>query len=210
MDHHCPWTINCVSYRTFPHFFRFLLYAVISMSYLEYFLYLRGLILWNARHQPSVRLLFLQLQSILTRFSQYLGPSATQMMFLLVFCFVNSITLFALSILLAHNVWLLGENMTTIEGWELERHETLLSRAKAFGGYVDGPDGIRVRIDRHEFPYDIGIFQNIRQGLGGNILLWLWPLAPTPTNEGGLQFETNGFERKSLPVCKRQAITQSR
>ena len=97
--------------------------------------------------------------------------------------------------------------MTTIEGWELERHETLLSRANAFGGYLDGPDGIRIRIDRHEFPYDIGIFQNIRQSMGGNILLWFWPLAPTPTNEGGLQFETNGFERKSLLACKRQSLT---
>lgn len=57
MDHHCPWTINCVSHRTFPHFFRFLFYAVASMAYLEYLLYTRVVAIWNLRHLPSVRAL---------------------------------------------------------------------------------------------------------------------------------------------------------
>ena len=119
------------------------------------------------------------------------------MIFLLIFFMVNSITLFALSILLARNVWLLGGNITTIEGWEVERHATLVRRAKVLGGYLDGPDGIKVRIVKHEFPYDIGIFRNIQQGMGGNLLVWLWPFAPTPINESGLQFKTNGFEGKA-------------
>jgi len=55
MDHHCPWTVNCVSHRTFPHFFRFLFYAVISMSYLECFLYIRVGLVWSGRNLPSVR-----------------------------------------------------------------------------------------------------------------------------------------------------------
>jgi len=55
MDHHCPWTSNCVSHFTFPHFIRFLAYAVASMVYLEYFLYLRGADLWEKRRLPSVR-----------------------------------------------------------------------------------------------------------------------------------------------------------
>ncbi|KAL8681444.1 MAG: hypothetical protein Q9186_002449 [Xanthomendoza sp. 1 TL-2023] len=54
MDHHCPWTINCVSHRTFPHFFRFLVYAVAAMLYLEYFLSIRLAVLWNNRSLPSV------------------------------------------------------------------------------------------------------------------------------------------------------------
>jgi len=56
--------------------------------------------------------------------------------------------------------------MTTIEGWEIERHETLLRRAKVLGGYLNGPDGQRVRIVRQEFPYDIGIWANFKQGMG--------------------------------------------
>lgn len=56
MDHHCPWTINCVSHRTFPHFFRFLFYSVTAMLYLEYFLWIRLSILFQNRSLPSVRI----------------------------------------------------------------------------------------------------------------------------------------------------------
>ena len=54
MDHHCPWTSNCVSHFTFPHFMRFLWYAVASMAYLEYLLFLRAQVIWQNRHLPSV------------------------------------------------------------------------------------------------------------------------------------------------------------
>ena len=84
--------------------------------------------------------------------------------------------------------------MTTIEDWEIERHETLLRRAKVLGGYLDGPDGIKVKITRQEFPYDIGILRNLSQGMGRNALVWLWPLAGTLSNETGFKFETNEFE----------------
>lgn len=110
------------------------------------------------------------------------------------FLVVNSITLFALTILLVRHIWCLGGNVTTIESWEIERHETLVRRARARGGYLEGPDGVRVRIRKQEFPYDIGILPNIRQGMGGSVLSWLWPLTATPSNESGLNFETNEFE----------------
>ena len=54
MDHHCPWTINCVSHRTLPHFLRFLFYATTSMVYLEYLLILRVAVVWAGRNLPSV------------------------------------------------------------------------------------------------------------------------------------------------------------
>ncbi len=120
------------------------------------------------------------------------------MIFLFVFILVNSTTLFALALLFARNIWCLGGNVTTIEGWEIERHENLVHRARKQGGYLDGPDGTRIRIQKQEFPYDIGIYANIRQGMSSNPLLWLWPLAPTPTNESGQDFDTNGFEGTQL------------
>ena len=116
------------------------------------------------------------------------------MALLFVFSMVNSLTLFALGILLVRNAWSLGANVTTIESWEIERHEAIIKRAKVLGGYLDGPDGIRVKITRQEFPYDIGIFRNIQQAMGKNAHFWLWPFAPTPLNRCGLWFETNGFE----------------
>lgn len=81
---------------------------------------------------------------------------------------VNSLTLFALSILLIRTIWSLGGNVTTIESWEIERHKTLLRRARHLGGYLEGPDGIKVRIKKQEFPYDIGIWENIKAGMGGS------------------------------------------
>ncbi|EFE38545.1 palmitoyltransferase with autoacylation activity Pfa4, putative [Trichophyton verrucosum HKI 0517] len=63
---------------------------------------------------------------------------------------------------------MLGANETTIEGWEIERHRTLCRRARALGGYLEGPDGVKVWIKRQEFPYDIGVWNNIRDGMGGS------------------------------------------
>lgn len=54
MDHHCPWTSNCVSHFTFPHFIRFLFYTVVGMSYLESLLFERASIVWASRDLPSV------------------------------------------------------------------------------------------------------------------------------------------------------------
>jgi len=85
-------------------------------------------------------------------------------------------------------------NTTTIEGWEIERHETLVRRARVLGGYLNGPDGTRIRIVKQEFPYDIGIYANLVQGMGGHFHTWLWPIAPTPSVESGLSFPENGFE----------------
>lgn len=86
-------------------------------------------------------------------------------------------------------------NMTTIEGWEIERHETLLRRARTLGGHLDGPDGSKVRIQHQEFPWDIGIWTNLCEMMGSrNPLAWFWPLARSNTVESGLQFEHNGID----------------
>ena len=134
---------------------------------------------------------------MLNRVLQYLGPSPAQMVFLFIFIVTNSVTLFALSMLLLRNIWALGANITTIEGWEIERHATLVRRAKVLGGYLDGPDGLKIRIVKHEFPYDVGIFSNVQQGMGGNPLTWLWPFAATLRHYERFYFPTNGFEGRS-------------
>lgn len=153
MDHHCPWTANCVSHTTFPHFLRFLFYATCGLSLLAYFLWIRISDLWANRNLPA-----------------YLGPNPFLVAHLFFTTIANSITLFALFVLLVRNIWCLAVNTTTIEGWEIERHRTLLRRARHFGGWLEGPDGSKVRIKKQEFPYDIGIWANIKQGMGtGNV-----------------------------------------
>ncbi|KAF2468225.1 palmitoyltransferase pfa4 [Lindgomyces ingoldianus] len=182
MDHHCPWTSNCVSHTTFPHFLRFLFYATTSMIYLASFLWARCKVVWDDRDLPS-----------------YLGPNIFQLAHLFLLSVTNFVTLFAVGILFIRNIWCLAANTTTIEGWEIERHKTLVRRARYFGGYLDGPDGVKVRIQRQEFPYDIGIWKNFKQGMGtGNTLAWFWPLATTPSIESGLEFETNDLEEPGL------------
>ncbi|KAI4706242.1 hypothetical protein J4E89_008976 [Alternaria sp. Ai002NY15] len=178
MDHHCPWTNNCVSHTTFPHFLRFLLYTTFGLSLLQYFLFIRLSHLWSNLDMPS-----------------YLGPTPFQLGHLFAVLLTNSITLFILGVLLLRNLWCLAINQTTIEGWEIERHRTLLRRARQYGGYLPSPDGTKIRIKKQEFPYDIGIWSNIVQGMNSrNPLQWLNPLAPTPSLSSGLSFETNGFE----------------
>ncbi|KAL8897500.1 MAG: hypothetical protein Q9207_007186 [Kuettlingeria erythrocarpa] len=104
-----------------------------------------------------------------------------------------------MGVLLVRNIWVIGSNVTTIEAWEIERHETLIRRARARGGYLDGPDGLKLKIRKQEFPYDIGIYQNAKQAMGGHFLTWLSPLSRTPSNASGLGFETNGFEDPGTP-----------
>ena len=92
------------------------------------------------------------------------------------------------------SVWSLVTNVTTIESWEIERHKTLLRRSRALGGYLEGSDGSRIQIKKQEFPYDIGVWNNITQGMHGGPLLWLWPFAPSFSMTSGLTFEVNEFE----------------
>jgi len=87
---------------------------------------------------------------------------------------VNSITVLALFILLLRTLYSVLFNVTTIESWEIERHETLVRRARVLGGYLEGPGGQKIRIRKQEFPYDIGIFSNISQAMGGTINVSLY------------------------------------
>ncbi|PMD38271.1 zf-DHHC-domain-containing protein [Hyaloscypha variabilis F] len=181
MDHHCPWTTNCVSHTTFPHFLRFVLYAVISMSILAYHLFVRAAVIFSNRNLPA-----------------YLGPPTWAMAHLFVLILVNSVTLFALFILFVRATYSLAINTTMIESWEIERHEALVDRARKTGGWVYGNGGQKVRIEHQEFPYDIGIWKNLVQGMGTpNVLLWFLPFGRGPSIDTAAEFEVNGFEDES-------------
>ena len=114
---------------------------------------------------------------------------------------MNSLVDFALFVLLVRTLWCLGANTTTIEGWEIERHEALLRRARYLGGFLEGPNGIKVRINKQEFPWDIGIYANVAQGMGSkNPVAWFWPFSSTPSIESGLHFEDNDLEGVCLLI----------
>ena len=183
MDHHCPWTTNCVSHTTFPHFIRFVFYTVLCMSILSYHLFVRCQVIWANRALPA-----------------YLGPPLWAIAHLLVLVVINGITLFALGILLVRALYSMAANTTMIEEWEIERHEALVERARKTGGFVYASGGQRMRIHHQEFPYDIGIWQNLCQAMGtGNVPLWFMPFAGSPSTKTALEWEENGFEDAGLP-----------
>lgn len=186
MDHHCPWTANCVSMTTFPHFLRFLVYTNSSLLMLGYLLFQRFSKLWDDRFLPS-----------------YLGPSVATLISLSLLALVHLGTSLALFIMLVTTckTWIF--NQTMIESWEQERHEAIGDRGGRDWWDIVGPDGEKIRFEKVEFPYDIGFFSNMAQAMGtGLFFLWLWPFAGnpriSPAGQGttGWEWEENGFNRK--------------
>jgi palmitoyltransferase len=181
MDHHCPWTSNCVSHTTFPHFLRFVYHTTLSLLVLTYHLSTRLHAVYSARNLPS-----------------YLGPSKWALAHLMILTFTTLLLLFALTVLLVTATWSLVTNTTMIEAWEIERHDALVYKASHQGGWVYGPGGKKVRICKQEFPYDVGMWKNLVQGMGTpNVFAWLLPFAGGPGNESGWgPWEENGFEEE--------------
>lgn len=89
-----------------------------------------------------------------------------------------------------------------IEGWQLERHEAIVERGGRDWWNLHDLDGQKVRMEKVEFPYDLGIFTNMSQAMGtSNFILWLLPFYPGPKvgrngKGNGWEWEENGFNRK--------------
>ncbi|KAK4157762.1 DHHC palmitoyltransferase-domain-containing protein [Chaetomidium leptoderma] len=189
MDHHCPWTGACVSMQTFPYFLRFLAHTNLALWYLTSLLWQRLAAVWTARHLPA-----------------YLGPSVSSLVGLTVLVLVNGGTVFALGVLLVTTVKGWVWNSTMIEDWEVERHEAVLARMDDGRGEFWGDDdaALRARLERIEYPYDLGVFANMAQAMGTrNVLRWFLPIfgggpvvdnnVTTPGKGVGWEWEENGF-----------------
>ncbi|CAK7226745.1 Palmitoyltransferase [Sporothrix curviconia] len=227
MDHHCPWTGNCVSMQTFPHFVRFIMFTNVSLWMLAYLIGCRFYWLYAQRYLPA-----------------YLGPTMPQLVHLTVLGLVCGGATLALSIMLYTTVQSWMFNATMIEGWEIERHEAVVDRYSStspdgswwddddeddyegedddddkagYGDYDEDEEderaerrerkarkaaALRMRI---EFPYDLGIFNNMAQSMGTrNVLLWFLPFAGGPkiaTASGssglGWDWPENGFNDRT-------------
>ncbi|KAK4229717.1 Palmitoyltransferase PFA4 [Podospora fimiseda] len=190
MDHHCPWTGNCVSLQSFPYFIRFLLYTILTLLYFSHLLFLRISSIWSSRHLPS-----------------YLGPSIFSLISITLLTLSCLTTLFLLSILFFSSLKSCLFNTTMIESWEIDKHESTLSRLDSS---FDNPDthywteetNDKISLSQIEFPYDLGIYSNISQAMGtSNPLRWFLPIfggAPQICNDGtqtgtGWEYEENGF-----------------
>lgn len=158
----------------------------LSLWYLGYLLWQRFSALWAERHLPA-----------------YLGPSLSALISLALLSLVGFVTSVALGVMLITSLknWIL--NRTTIEGWELERHEAIADRSSRDWWDISGPDGRTVRFERTEFPYDVGFFTNMAQAMGtANPILWAFPFAGNPNINSngdqtgvGWEWPENGFNR---------------
>lgn len=178
MDHHCPWTNNCVGYRNLPHFIRFLFYCSVACSYLFAQLLKRAWAIWEVRAEPS-----------------YHGPhTLPEMLLLAALLFVDLLVTFSLTVLYLRTLWSSAEGYTTIETWEQDRHDALVRRK-------------RVRRQQFPYDIGFWDNLCSAHGGTGNILAWYWPLAQTRVVgetvagssaglrlKGGVEWEVNGYE----------------
>lgn len=82
------------------------------------------------------------------------------------------------AVLCAYQTYYISTNTTTIESWEKDRVQSMCRRKI---------------LPPCPFPYDLGLLRNFRSVLGGNFLLWLWPLYSADGD--GINFETKaGFK----------------
>lgn len=99
----------------------------------------------------------------------YLAPPSNTETVLIVLTFILGTPPVALTSLLMWYQWyLLAINTTTIETHEQDRVTRLIRRGQ---------------IPFFEFPFDVGVWRNLTDVFGPNVLTWLWPFAP-PVHDG--------------------------
>ena len=114
MDHHCPWTLNCVGAHNHAHFLRFLFYTVLADLTVFLFLCRRIYSIYLIAHLSSIH-----------------SPSMKELVFLLLTTFSSFVVLILLSILMGYQIWSVIENTTTIEALEKQRVRIWVEKNRA-------------------------------------------------------------------------------
>ncbi|MCL7044973.1 hypothetical protein MKW94_009469, partial [Papaver nudicaule] len=144
-DHHCVWINNCVGFVNYKPFFILILYATTASLYSTVMLILDIF----QKDWDSIRGQHLKMFYILC------GTSLIAL----------SVTL---TTLLGWHIYLLAQNMTTIEYHEGIRASWL---AKKSG-------------QNYRHPYNLGVYKNITSTLGSNVFKWLCPTAVGHLKDG--------------------------
>lgn len=120
---------------------------------------------------------------------------------------VGCVTEFALFVMLVTTIKSWVVNTTMIESWEIDRHEALMAKGNRCtacphpnAGSEDSDFEDDHCAEYVEFPYDLGFFDNMAQGMGSrNPLAWFLPLFGSTTqlskqqDGSGWSWPENGF-----------------
>ncbi|KAI8323993.1 zf-DHHC-domain-containing protein, partial [Martensiomyces pterosporus] len=145
MDHHCPWTNNCVGFHNQGHFLRFVYCVDITCS--------MALAMHTMRMYELVR-------DSLNGTYYVRQPTQTEVAFLIINMTLLFFVLLFVGILSCYHIYLVGRNTTTIESREKERVARLV-RAK--------------KCKPTPYPYDLGILRNFKSVFGERMALWWVP-----------------------------------
>lgn len=209
MDHHCPWTNNCIGYLNLPHFMRFLVWVMIATTYAFIYCIAKLLKVYEMRNLPSYFLPKINLSIYIVNF--------------LLLAFV----LLTVGILFIRCAISIASNQTMIESWECERLQdnfytealwkTVRKNYKLIYPNSEDPFSnlsswkVNYRLVKKDslvplnftyddlvFPYDLGsIYENLVDALGP-IYTWLYPFGKPKGS--GTYFEKDKLNEDQLKL----------
>lgn len=144
MDHHCVWIGSCVGYANYKSFIDCIFYGSVTSIYAMVIFFCDTFQKEHGFRSFSFKLFYALSGLALT---------------------ILSITI---SSLFAWHIYLLIQNLTTIEYREAIRAAWL---AKKCG-------------QNYRHPFDLGVYTNLKLILGSNVLKWFWPSALGHLNDG--------------------------
>lgn len=196
MDHHCPWTNNCVGHGNTPHFFRFLVWVLVATGTTFVWLWQSAVIFWAGRHEPAYLFRKSELAAVIV-----LLP-------------LDGLVFLAVALLFGKCLVHVIQGKTQIEVWDLDRldsqfhterlwlkirnnyklvHQSELPELVSWSSARPRksaspiiPDNFT--IDDVVFPYDNGWWLNLTNALGP---VWLWVLPWGRARGDGITFPRN-------------------
>lgn len=145
MDHHCQWINNCVGYWNYKAFFILVFFATVASIY--------STVIFVA--------------SVLQKDWEVWGQSHSKGLY--VACGVPVLGLsMTLGSLLCWHIYLMANNMTTIEYYEGVRVQWLARKSG----------------QSYRHPFNLGVYRNVTSVLGPNVLKWLLPTAVSHLKDG--------------------------
>ncbi|KAG2501938.1 hypothetical protein HYH03_000436 [Edaphochlamys debaryana] len=175
MDHHCPWTNNCIGHGNCRALFIFLIYVNAALMHVVGLLGAHALHMLQTSH--ANRVLRTGPQGKPVQLGAGWGESLWLWTVLQIEAFMLALPLaIGLLLLFVWHVQLVMANKTTIE---YQEGVTASINAAASGVPL---------AQLHQHPYDLGLYANLVQIFGPNPASWLVPpCAPMP---GGLAYPT--------------------